>query len=279
MLVPLGSPCEPSLRLLLTLVGVLVCVCSFTATLAFNAGYQFGTLRAGPAVAKVGWRSRGSNADRLSMLVEVQRDQRGLPAVLPAHLQPRVLERHGAERLSEGWPCKEKDRLFMDLCYVDCSVATEGKFPHRDDPCSCCQSSPCEKAIGAYAEDCLRLDKGADGKEPQRPELVNCRDETEELFDGLCYLKCEILTAKMYPARTGMNTCSNDMFGGNWIMGIGPCSGFGVGSSECMPHIPMPVGLGVPADEPVETVDVGVPPIGLRVLPAFPNLGILGGAK
>merc|ERR1711879_302889 len=47
-----------------------------------------------------------------------------------------------------------------------------------------------------------------------------------------------------YPIRTGMNTCSNGHYGGDWTMGFGVCSGFGIGKTACMPNIPQATGAG-----------------------------------
>lgn len=315
---------DVSSRLLLTLLAMVVCVCSVTATFAFNAGFSTGLKSASSTIP---FHAEGGNhgVDALTVLAQQplplqarqpllslspqqrqqsQQPQRQLlsPQQRQQPQQPqqvdepteedrafsgllaRMLKQEdkpldsGHEDLPEGWPCKTGESLFMNMCYVDCGKATQGKFPFRDDPCTCCNSFPCDKRPGHYSQDCVKLDKSIDGRDAEGPRLLNCRSEFEELYEGLCYLRCDILTAQKYPIRTGMNTCSNELYGGNWMMGLGPCSGFGVGGRECMPNIPLPLGLGVPEKKRVTAEDFGVPPLGIRVPPPVQAVSQLSNA-
>merc|ERR1719203_2324367 len=131
--------------------------------------------------------------------------------------------------LYKGWPCKKDERLFQNLCYVDCGKATGGHHPLRVDSCTCCKEVPCVQLAGRFTKNCALLDAGDNALQPAPPALPNCHTPHEELFMGLCYKKCDLLTRSRYPIRTGMNTCSNGDNFANWTMGIGPCSGFGLG--------------------------------------------------
>lgn len=249
---------EPSPKVLVSIVAVLVAVCSLTATAAFNAGFHTGLARA------------RIDTGRMTLLAE-EKEMHGIAALLHG-VKPSTVSTMAGQDLPKGWPCEKGESLFMNLCYVDCGEATGGKFPSRYDACTCCSTLPCDKTPLSFAQDCVKFDKGAKGFDAIQPRLTNCRDEQEELFEGLCYLKCEILTAKMYSVRTGMNTCSDESFNGNWTMGIGPCSGFGVGGTECMPHIPLPSGMGVPPKGPISIENEGVPPLGLKTMPEIPPM-------
>lgn len=160
-------------------------------------------------------------------------------------------------KLYVGWPCKKDERLFQNLCYIDCGKATEDQHPFRVDSCTCCKEVPCVQLAGRFTKNCEQLDVGDDDFRPAPPPLPNCHTPNEELFMGLCYKKCSILTKSKYPTRTGMNTCSSAAFGANWTMGIGPCSGFGIGGDNCLPHIPLPTGMGYSAEG-----EAGYPPMG-----------------
>jgi hypothetical protein len=35
--------------------------------------------------------------------------------------------------------CLENEELFLDVCYEKCSTLTDGKFPHRASPMTCCK--------------------------------------------------------------------------------------------------------------------------------------------
>lgn len=169
-----------------------------------------------------------------------------------------------AEDVYPGWPCKRGEEIFIDRCFVSCDHATNGEYPHRQEVCQCCKEAPCDLSNSSnYILDC-KFATGLDGTPWHFPELPDCAEEDEELYEGLCYKQCKLLTAGHYPIRTGMNTCSNGNYGGNWTMGFGICSGFGIGGTKCLPHIPGAEGTGFKQES------VGHAPMGWQVLPV-PN--------
>mmetsp|Transcript_35380 Transcript_35380/g.75357 ORF Transcript_35380/g.75357 Transcript_35380/m.75357 type:complete len:307 (+) Transcript_35380:61-981(+) len=168
--------------------------------------------------------------------------------------------------LHEGWPCEPTEELFFGKCYISCANVTSGNFTFRDNDCTCCKEHPCDYSDEErFRSDCPKHNADSKGEQAHPPFLTDCPFETEELFQGLCYKKCSLMTNDKYPIRTGMNTCSNSNFGGNWTMGFGPCSGFGIGGGQkCLPHIPKPMGAGhfaSPQDQK------GVAPMGFKTVP------------
>merc|ERR1712226_231889 len=139
------------------------------------------------------------------------------------------------------------EHLFMSKCYITCANATEGKFTFRSSHCTCAMSED-DQVGNSSLTDCAKFGRDARGDKPHAPVLPNCPYENEELQDGLCFKKCAMMTAGKYPIRTGMNTCSNGVYGGNWTMGFGPASGFGIGGTNTAPHIPKAEGLGFKTD-------------------------------
>lgn len=138
-----------------------------------------------------------------------------------------------------GWPCGIGEEMHFSKCYQTCANMTENRFPFRASPCKCCKSIDCLKSNSAAAvNDCARFNVGATGLSAHRPYLPDCPYENEELFEGLCFYKCSLLTMGKYSLRTGVNTCSGDRYMSNWTMGLGMCNGFGIGGTKCMPHIP-----------------------------------------
>lgn len=267
------------------MLSLLVATVSLTAAFAFGAGFVEGAR---------GKRSSGAEAtgvekldpDSLTMLAAKEPLFPLFPKVLPgpspkeAVVTPKatnapvpVLEPLKPKSITHpaGWPCNSGEKLFMSLCYVDCGKATSGVFTQRTDSCTCCKAHPCLELPGMYNKDCLMFNRGADGNQPESPRLTNCKYEHEELWGGLCYMKCSLLTESKYPHRTGMNTCSDDTYGGNWTMGFGPCSGFGIGGDNCMPHIPSPSGMGFPMHDKSQ---VGHPPLGFGRIPALPPVPV-----
>jgi len=166
-----------------------------------------------------------------------------------------------------GWPCREGEELFFGHCYKSCDAETNGTHPNRNDDCTCCMDSPCISGSSRTLNDCARFDVNMDGERPMQPLLPDCPYANEEIFEGLCYTKCTVMTKGLFPFRTAMNTCSNGKYGGNWTMGFGPCSGFGIGGTKCAPHIPMAAGTGYSQELEARQQLPGRAPLGFKKLP------------
>mmetsp|Transcript_69830 Transcript_69830/g.204386 ORF Transcript_69830/g.204386 Transcript_69830/m.204386 type:complete len:348 (-) Transcript_69830:102-1145(-) len=126
-------------------------------------------------------------------------DDAATPAIVPqAH-------GHGGAAACEG-----NEELFHGLCYKKCSLLTGGLDSIRTSPWTCCDSHPCgfnQRAdIGSHVA-CAGYDVAGDGSCPHRPGACL---EDEELFLGVCYKKCSLLTDEEYPNRVGPATCCKD---------------------------------------------------------------------
>lgn len=158
-----------------------------------------------------------------------------------------------------GWPCGPTEELFESECFLSCDNITDGELPFRAEPCKCCKDSKCllspppDDSLAAI--DCKKINTAADGQGAHEPILPDCPYEDEEIFEGLCYTKCSLLTMGRYAIRTAMNTCSNHDYGGEWTLGFGPCSGFGIGGTKCLPHMPKAFGAGF--DQPNRRPGIG----------------------
>mmetsp|Transcript_15494 Transcript_15494/g.33587 ORF Transcript_15494/g.33587 Transcript_15494/m.33587 type:complete len:547 (+) Transcript_15494:99-1739(+) len=139
--------------------------------------------------------------------------------------------------------CLVNEEFYMGMCYKKCSILTNGQFPHRVAPATCCQESGAgcmdfrkdatnfDFAVGGggslnpdwakphYPDPNLTEaggqtssgDSGAVFNLPsnfggQKGEGERCFED-EELYAGLCYLRCAIMTNNAYPIRTSSWTC------------------------------------------------------------------------
>eukprot|EP00931_Biecheleriopsis_adriatica_P093926 TRINITY_DN67643_c0_g1_i1.p1 TRINITY_DN67643_c0_g1~~TRINITY_DN67643_c0_g1_i1.p1 ORF type:complete len:469 (-),score=49.80 TRINITY_DN67643_c0_g1_i1:99-1505(-) len=188
--------------------------------------------------------------------------------------------------------CLTDEELFLGKCYKKCALLTKGEFPSRVAPASCCKSSGMgcldirqDKTSSSFAvgggqgDQDIATPGEVHDPLPQMTEnggtaVLNTQAPTvasgtggywgsearceydEELYAGLCYTKCSLLTQGGYPIRTSSWTCCANHPCGlkNQKGSLGStvaCDGFdvsgGIGSSSC-PHKPKPC---KPGDEEV----------------------------
>lgn len=118
------------------------------------------------------------------------------------------------ETRGDGNHCADDEEELAGLCYAKCNSLTNGKYPFRQSAWHCCVRPNC---LGFFLGLCdcqheIGLCSGFDiagmqeGKAicPHKPGvcLVN-----EELFLGVCYMKCSLLTGGQYPFRVAAATC------------------------------------------------------------------------
>jgi len=103
--------------------------------------------------------------------------------------------------------CRVDEEYLNLLCYRKCSLLTEGLFPIRTSPVTCCQAHPC----GLFNQ---RHDIGfcsgfsvAGGDKKSCPHTPGDCLEDEEFFVGQCYKRCSLLTNNEFTHRVAPATC------------------------------------------------------------------------
>jgi len=116
-----------------------------------------------------------------------------------------------SENMHDGNLCGDDEELFEDLCYLKCSLLTEGKNPIRTSAFTCCQSHPCgfDNTMLNMNAPCAGFDVAGkiNGQKGACPHTVGTCLEDEELLLGLCYKKCSLLTQGQFTHRVAATTC------------------------------------------------------------------------
>lgn len=113
------------------------------------------------------------------------------------------------ENKNDGNVCGDDEEDFENACYKKCSLLTGGKAPHRTSPWSCCPSQGCSLSEEmVHVSMCSGYDVAGDAEGKNKcphTEGVCLRDE--ELFLGMCYKQCSLLTNGKYVHRKTALTC------------------------------------------------------------------------
>lgn len=169
--------------------------------------------------------------------------------------------------------CLTNEELLLGVCYKQCSILTQGKFPYRVGAATCCMA---DSLMGCFdvRKDATNSDYNTGGglgdhdqstPNEAHPPLANLTESVEsastsyepptlapgagghapnvstcfadeELYAGLCYKKCSLLSEGAYSIRTSSWTCcANHPCGvSNQKGSIGTavvCNGYDVGGS------------------------------------------------
>mmetsp|Transcript_58011 Transcript_58011/g.188789 ORF Transcript_58011/g.188789 Transcript_58011/m.188789 type:complete len:575 (+) Transcript_58011:89-1813(+) len=113
-----------------------------------------------------------------------------------------------SEHMHDGNVCDDREEYFGGLCYAKCSALTHGQAPIRTSSWTCCKSEPCRiwnsrGSIGGRLL-CNGFDVSGEGACPHKPGA--CLTD-EELYLGVCYKKCRVLTNGAFPYRFAAATC------------------------------------------------------------------------
>eukprot|EP00930_Biecheleria_cincta_P034795 TRINITY_DN23997_c0_g1_i1.p1 TRINITY_DN23997_c0_g1~~TRINITY_DN23997_c0_g1_i1.p1 ORF type:complete len:437 (-),score=39.31 TRINITY_DN23997_c0_g1_i1:46-1317(-) len=138
--------------------------------------------------------------------------------------------------------CLTDEEFFLGQCYEKCSLLTQGEFPTRVGPASCCKTSGmgCLDPRKDQTNADFNRGGGQGDNDPSTPRqshgpLINLTEASgsampsapptlapgtggrvgqenrcgsdEELYAGLCYKRCSLLTMSRYPIRTSSWTC------------------------------------------------------------------------
>jgi hypothetical protein len=112
------------------------------------------------------------------------------------------------ENLHDGNACADNEEELGGLCYKKCSILTSGEAPIRTSPWTCCEHHPCgltnQRGNVGHTVLCKGYDVSGTDTCPHKPGA--CLNN-EELFLGVCYKRCSILTEDEYPNRIGPASC------------------------------------------------------------------------
>lgn len=188
--------------------------------------------------------------------------------------------------------CLVNEEFFLGTCYKQCQLLTQGRFPNRVGPATCCMSNDllgCLDIRNDVTRAAYNVGGGAGDHDSSTPgeshaPILNLTEimpstpitfapatlapgtgghsavsvfgkgrceANEELYAGLCYKRCELLTAGQYPIRTSSWTCcaSHPCGLSNQKGALGRamvCNGFDVGGAGAIkfgddfpcPHAP-----------------------------------------
>lgn len=133
----------------------------------------------------------------------------GSALVAPALYEENITKHNQVpdEHRHDGNHCEDNEEILAGLCYKKCSILTGGEYPQRSTAFTCCKTSSCflqQSMGGDLPIPCQGYDvSGHDGC-PHAPG--GCLQD-EELFLGLCYAKCTLLTKGDYRYRVAPLTC------------------------------------------------------------------------
>lgn len=160
-----------------------------------------------------------------------------------------------AENMHDGNLCGDDEELFEDLCYMKCSLLTEGKNPIRTSAFTCCESHPCGfgNSIFNMNAPCAGFDVAGkiNGQKGACPHTIGTCLEDEELLLGMCYKKCSLLTGGQFTHRVAATTCCSQTglaclnpmnLRTNFVdFPVGGGKGDGTKSTPSKPHKPLKV--------------------------------------
>jgi len=157
------------------------------------------------------------------------------------------------EDMHDGNTCEDDEELFDGLCYKKCSRLTGSNLPFRASAFQCCEEEPpCPAMSDAAAapEPCSGNDVSGDLTGNVCPHAPGGCLKDEELFDGLCYMRCSLLTNGMLQYRDTAGACckSNSVFSvfepgecdSDPDYNVGGGQGDGDAATPSSPHPPLP---------------------------------------
>mmetsp|Transcript_50281 Transcript_50281/g.106859 ORF Transcript_50281/g.106859 Transcript_50281/m.106859 type:complete len:298 (+) Transcript_50281:80-973(+) len=118
------------------------------------------------------------------------------------------------ENMHDSNVCSDDEEETGGLCYAKCASLTNGVYPYRKSGWECCKKETCNALFGMFT--CCKTSPGmcsgfsvAGGREGTKacPHGPGACLSNEELYGGLCYMKCSVLTGDIYPHRVGASAC------------------------------------------------------------------------
>jgi len=147
--------------------------------------------------------------------------------------------------------CAADEELYEGLCYKQCRLLTESTEPFRESASQCCeQKPPCSVSTDSVqAEFCAGYAVSGDSTGNMCPHTPGGCLKDEELFEGVCYMRCDLLTYNMLNFRDTADSCCESgspfamlEFGAcdtDMRYAVGGGKGDGDASTPGVPHPPL----------------------------------------
>jgi len=153
--------------------------------------------------------------------------------------------------ISDDGECASDEELHEGLCYKRCLLLTEAKEPFRESAFQCCEHEPpCGMMGGSVeAKPCGGYAVSGDSTGNVCPHTPGGCLKDEELFEGVCYMRCNLLTYNMLNFRDTADSCCKSgspfamlEFGAcdtDTAYAVGGGKGDGDASTPDVPHTPL----------------------------------------
>jgi len=113
----------------------------------------------------------------------------------------------------EQGKCSNDEELHGNLCYKKCSLLTGGQQPFRVTAFECCaHKPPCLAGASFKARLCDGYAVSSDTVGGGCPHTPGGCLKDEELFEGMCYMRCSLLTYGMLKYRGSSSACCKERF-------------------------------------------------------------------
>jgi len=114
---------------------------------------------------------------------------------------------------NEQGKCSDEEELHGNLCYKKCSLLTGGRLPFRMTAFECCaHEPPCFTGSSIKITPCDGYAVSSDTVGGGCPHTPGGCLKDEELFGGMCYMRCSLLTYGMLKYRGSSSTCCKERF-------------------------------------------------------------------
>lgn len=116
--------------------------------------------------------------------------------------------------LTDGNTCPDAEELHAGLCYTKCATLTNGEFPVRVTAFSCCKhDQPCGYPGDMDTTSATKICTGnaVSTAVDSCPHTPGSCLANEEMFGGVCYKSCALITYGIMPRRNGPASCCKSM--------------------------------------------------------------------
>jgi hypothetical protein len=152
----------------------------------------------------------------MRLSAQLKKELHSLSPEQKAIIRERLMEKFGLNASNASMQldseqnaiCAEDEELHAGLCYKKCELLTEGLEPVRISAFQCCaHEPPCTENPDVWLSPCKGYDISGDATGNGCPHNPGRCKQGEELFMGLCFQRCSLLTYNILPYRITANAC------------------------------------------------------------------------